>query len=324
MNTQITLILSLPTIMNSRRIPPAYWLLLAVIMTNLVTSSATAEDKKRSLVDENVDIAVRLDCDALTESSGLAVSNRAEDHFWSHNDSGDKARLFAFDRDGKNTGDCRLKNAESIDWEDMASFVQDGTSRLIVADCGDNNAKRKSISLYILAEPNPKRSTKIESYHEMIIKYPDGACDCEAIAVDTHREQIVMVAKRVIGGAPVYVAPLPNKLLLRATDTKQKRSVSELTAKRIGSLKISLVSAMDLDAETGDIWVVNYFSAYQYRCTDRNQTLTAQFSGKVQSLPLPNWKQIEAIAVDRDQRVWVTSEGEPAKLGRLNKVAAER
>src|SRR5688500_2031820 len=68
----------------------------------------------------------------ITESSGIAISQRLTDTFWTHNDSGDSPRLFAFDSKGKDLGACELRDAEALDWEDITSFKRDGKGWLLV------------------------------------------------------------------------------------------------------------------------------------------------------------------------------------------------
>ena len=50
----------------------------------------------------------------IDESSGLACSRAASDVFWTHNDSGDRPRVFAFDVEGKHLGAFRLAGAEAV------------------------------------------------------------------------------------------------------------------------------------------------------------------------------------------------------------------
>ena len=47
------------------------------------------------------------------ESSGLAVSHRHPGLFWTHNDSGDAPRLYAFDEQGRHHGTLRRAGSES-------------------------------------------------------------------------------------------------------------------------------------------------------------------------------------------------------------------
>ena len=48
---------------------------------------------------------VKIDSEQLLEGSGLAASRRPPGVFWTHNDPGDSARLFAIDRQGRVLGD---------------------------------------------------------------------------------------------------------------------------------------------------------------------------------------------------------------------------
>ena len=76
----------------------------------------------------------------IRESSGLACSRRTPGVFWTHNDSGDRPRLYAFDTTGADLGTYELKGASALDWEDLASFTRKGRGYLLVGDIGDNEA----------------------------------------------------------------------------------------------------------------------------------------------------------------------------------------
>src|SRR5437016_13960740 len=55
----------------------------------------------------------------ITESSGVAPSQIADGVFYTFNDSGDSARFFKFNRNGKILHVYKLPNARNVDWEDM-------------------------------------------------------------------------------------------------------------------------------------------------------------------------------------------------------------
>jgi hypothetical protein len=74
---------------------------------------------------------------------------------------------------------------------------------------------------------------------------------------------------------------------------------------------------MDIDPATGSLWVTSYFQAFEFPSEQPNRSLASLFDQTPALHQLPRWKQIEAIAVDPDSRVWVTSEGKPARIGRL-------
>lgn len=277
---------------------------LAMAETGSVSAEESADEDPSGV--QNV---VSLSVSALTESSGLAISHRRNNHFWSHNDSGDKARLYAFDSHGRETGKIRLNSASTIDWEDMASFTDQGVARLLVADCGDNKNNRESITLYLFDEPDPKDPDDPNRIQTISVRYPDGSHDCEAVAVDEHRQQIVLITKSIFPACGVYVFPLPN----RTTESSR----TSVIAKRIGTLPLPMVTAMDIHQETGDIWVVSYFQAFRFAAASRDIPMAKQLGALPEPHELPRWKQIEAVAIDAAQNVWLTSEGSPAPFGRL-------
>ena len=74
------------------------------------------------------------------------MSRLRSDFLWTHNDSGDRPRLYALDLTGKHLGTCDVEGAGAVDWEDMASFQRDGTSYLLIADVGDNQRMAKNLA----------------------------------------------------------------------------------------------------------------------------------------------------------------------------------
>ena len=246
---------------------------------------------------------------SVTESSGLASSLRREGYFWTHNDSGDGATLYAYDKAGRRTAKVQLKGVSANDWEDCCTFSSDGKARLLIADCGDNARQRTKIHLFLLDEPDPLESDTVKEVTRITVRYPDGARDCEAVAVDSERNQIVLLTKSFLPQSDVYIVPLPSS-------TKKEIDI-KVTATRIATLILPLVTAADFDASSGDLWVTNYFQAFCFRATQRTQSFAQQCKQLPEAFDLPKWRQVEAVAVDQDQNVWITSEGSPTPLGKL-------
>ncbi len=284
----------------------AYVLMSAHGLTS-ASAQSTSDDQRQTL---------ELDDQRVNESSGLAISNRTANRLWTHNDSGGKPQLYCFDTNGKRKGKCDLPSIRPNDWEDMASFVDDGVARLLVADCGDNNSRHSSIELHLFDEPKTDKSTTIqtETIQTIRVRYSDGPRDCEAVAVDSTRRIIVLIGKSRFGIAGVYTLPLP-----RRDEPKTIRQ----TAKRIGSIPIPMITAADFNAASGDLWVINYFIAVEFPCETRDEPLSSQIPRMGRKLELPRFRQIEAMAIDSNQGMWVTSEGVPAPLAKLNVAKAE-
>jgi hypothetical protein len=73
--------------------------------------------------------------------------------FWTHNDSGNAPRIFAFNSQGESVGTFEISGAHAVDWEDMASFKQGKNGFLVIGDVGDNNLVRKDYAIYLVPEP---------------------------------------------------------------------------------------------------------------------------------------------------------------------------
>ncbi len=66
----------------------------------------------------------------LGEISGI-IPAHTFDGFWVHNDSGDKARLYAIDQSGNLLAIIDVKDAPARDWEDMAAVTMNGQRYLV-------------------------------------------------------------------------------------------------------------------------------------------------------------------------------------------------
>lgn len=77
------------------------------------------------------------------ESSGLAVYGK---HYWTHNDSGDVARIYALNAQHQIEKRVLLRNTNNVDWEE---FAQD-ESALYLFDCGNNKGKRNQLQVHKL------------------------------------------------------------------------------------------------------------------------------------------------------------------------------
>ncbi|ELP31856.1 hypothetical protein [Rhodopirellula baltica] len=265
--------------------------------------------------DEPSVISVTLADRELSESSGMVFSSTDPSCIWSHNDSGDRARLFAFDaKTGEATGQWDLQGVTAVDWEDLAMLPPvnaGGPTRLVIADSGDNQKRRDHIELLVIDEMDPRKSGVVtrENVRVLRVKYPDGAQDCEAIWFDEPSQGLILLCKRFTPWVGLYHVALK--------DGGNEESSTDLVAELIQRLPLALATAADRDPVTGDIWVSTYWQAIKFAKAD-HVTLKTQMSQTPVAFDLPKLRQIEAIAVDSESNVWVTSEGSPAPLVRLN------
>lgn len=146
----------------------------------------------------------------LVESSGVAASRAHPGILWTHNDSGDSARIYALTLAGELLASYRVPRASAVDWEDMAlgPCPRSPRSCLYLGDTGDNTEKRRSVTVYAVPEPDPPAARQdgwlqTEPARSLRIRYPDGPHDVEAIAVDTAGD-LYLVSKGRSGPIRVY------------------------------------------------------------------------------------------------------------------------
>ncbi|WP_146909188.1 hypothetical protein [Arenimonas daejeonensis] len=130
---------------------------------------------------------------AMDEISGMAASRTHPGDFWVINDSGNSAELQLMDGSGQHRGSVAAGVA-NIDWEDLASFELDGKPYLLIADTGDNGGLRRDLVLHVLEEPSDL-ATPAKLAWSLRFRWPDGPRDCEAVAVDPKRGEVLLLSK---------------------------------------------------------------------------------------------------------------------------------
>lgn len=245
---------------------------------------------------------------SIDESSGLACSRRRNEPglFWTHNDSGDRPRIYAFNSTGKHLGSFRIIGATARDWEDMASYRIGERSYLLLADVGGR--KRKRHSIYIVSEPEVSFSgepadSNIALVASMSFVYEDGRYDCEAVAVDAAAGNIYLFIKTSSSKAKMYVLPLPQ----RVSADFQKATV-------VAKIAIPYATAMDISPDGRRAVISTYSCAYEF-IRKGDETWKAAFSRKPRLIAVPLRRQGESICYGPDSRtLYLTSEQLPTPL----------
>ena len=262
----------------------------------------------------------------LREASGLAASVRRNDLLWTINDSGQPI-LYALGLDGGDQGQLRI-NADIVDWEDLASFRLDGKPYLLIADTGDNARRRVSGTLYVVEEPNlADGGSAIEPAWKIRFSFPDGARDCESVAVDVAGEQILLLSKRTVP-AELYVLPLrpmagDAEPVLVATrlgiiDSLPQPSVEDLIEAPTTDDYHWQPAAMDISADSGAAVILTYGEAYYYE-RRAGEAWIEVFTRSPTRLGLPSLEDAEAVSfATPEQSIFVTTEQRYATLFRFD------
>lgn len=275
----------------------------------------TGTDQPRMLEVYSFDTEIAL------ESSGLARSHVDDNLLWTHNDSGSGAELYAVDLQGQYQGLLSLSPAVNLDWEDMASFVENGIPRLLVGDIGDNSAFRPWVTLYVLDEPDTLALARpfdltVAPVRSVRVLYPDGPRDAESIAVDAEAGEIYILSKR--DDVPqLYRVPLVPATPVAIAEALGEINIPRAPADADDPESINWTTAMDLDVGTGQLVVVTQLASYRYQRLGDESWAEALQREPLQE-DLPSYSQIEAVCWAADARsIWITSEGLPTPLTRL-------
>ena len=239
----------------------------------------------------------------INESSGLAISRLSNDRIWTHNDSGDEARIYCINWQGEHLGTCKLKKIKAVDWEDMCSYVIDGRPKLLLADVGDNGLRRKSCRLNIVDEPADPTDDR-SKVQVLRFRYATGPTDCEAVAVDPVRREVLLIEKKFALTCRVFVLPLP-------TDDQGK---DDLIAKPIARITVPLVTAADVSPDGLRAMVLTLGQAFEFT-RRRDQTWADVFRAPPRVIDMPARRQGEAICYAGNGRdLLLTSELTPTPL----------
>lgn len=135
-------------------------------------------------------VHARVTSEPIGEMSGMVKSPGRDNLYWVHNDSGDSARIFAIDGDGKSIlptysrftayGDAPQEGkkqwqgfevlyATNVDWEDIAA----DENYLYVGDIGNNGNARRDLAIYLISEIDPTASTRSAVIQKLPVAYPE-------------------------------------------------------------------------------------------------------------------------------------------------------
>lgn len=244
----------------------------------------------------------------IKESSGLACGWANKGVFWTHNDSGNKAEIYAFNAKGENLATCTITGAWARDWEDICSFRMGKQGVLLIGDIGDNGLRRLQCTLIVVHEPRldlKRRNVKLSLKPAQIINYTykGGPLNCESVAVDPTTRTIYLITKVRGGTCEAYALPWP-----------KRPSKNAIEIKPIAKVKVPLVTAMDISPDGRRAVVLTYGGAYEYTRAGKD-TWADVFARQGRALEMPSRRQGESICYGQDGKtLYLTSEKLPTPL----------
>lgn len=243
----------------------------------------------------------------INEASGLVASRKNPGVLWTHNDSGDQSRIFALTIHGTDLGIYGVNGVPARDWEDIALGPGPipGESYLFIGDIGDNKAKHEYVYIYRIAEPKVDTTraavdTTLSGAETIILRYPNGSRDAEALMVDPLNGDIYVVSKRD-SQVIIYRVPFP-----QATNTI-------IVPEIVDTLDITQIVAGDISPTGQEILLKNYTQVYYWH-REPGQTLQQAFAQPARILPYEPEPQGESICWAADASGYFTVSEEVAGI----------
>jgi hypothetical protein len=259
----------------------------------------------------------------LDEISGLAASHVHPDTLWVHNDGGNAPMLYAIGKRGSVLARFRIAGVANTDWEDIAAFDLGDRHYILIADTGDNGGLRHSAQLHVVEEPATLADATLTPAWSIAFRWPDGPRDCEAVAVDAARGQVLLISKRH-RPPELFVLPLQPGHGLQVA--RRIGALAGIPAPDPAELRdaprtariLHQVTAADLAPDNRRLAVLTYSEVLIYtRRDDEDWAVAVAHQPAVH--PLPWLPQAEALTwAPGGQALYATGEGMPEPLLYLN------
>jgi len=280
-------------------------------------------DKDVSTAYQKPEIVGTIKTGEITESSGLVASKCQKNVFWTHNDSGDGAFVFALDAAGAHLGVWEIKTAKNRDWEDLATIKnQNGECFLYIGDIGDNERKRNDLTVYLVKEPTVSDADKTSSRKNprltepadaIKIEYADARYDAETLIVHPQSSDIYILTKRLQEAAGVY--KLPKNYSLKKINRLEK--IADFTVPAIPN---GFLTGGDVSFDGKRVVICDYFSAYEIVLPDAAKNFDDIWREKPLIVELGERAQGEAVCYSADgAAIYATSENKNSPIIKVMK-----
>ncbi len=258
----------------------------------------------------------------VTESSGLAASRCQPGVFWTHNDSGDDAFIYGISKTGTSMGTWKIPGAQNVDWEDIASYMDNtGKCFIYVGEIGDNRLRMREHVIYRVPEPvvSPEDATSTkktalttEKPELLRFTYVDGPHNAETLMVNPQNGEIYVVTKRQSGSAGVY------RLRPEFSDERifQAEKIADIS---VPSIPNGLLTGGNISPDGQRMILCDYVSGYEFKLPAGSAQFDDIWKQPAEIVDLGNRPVGEAVCYSADGKsIYDTSEGKAAAVIEIN------
>jgi hypothetical protein len=284
---------------------------------NVSNQNAAASEGEFSQDYASPKVVGKISTDEITESSGLVASRCNENVFWTHNDSGDDAFIFALAPDGKKLETWKVQGAKNYDWEDLATLkTPGGECFLYIGDIGNNIRGRSDFTIYRVREPqvsqtNSSRKNPLltETAESIKFDYPDTRHDAETLLVHPQTGDIYILTKRLSGASGVY------KLSAANYSTDKTNKLEKIADFSVPATPNGFLTGGEISPDGTRVIICDYFRAYELVLPAKAKSFDDIWKEKPLKIELGERAQGEAIAYSTDGKsIFATSEKKNSPL----------
>jgi hypothetical protein len=298
------------------------WLVVSMaIFSACISHSQNLSRANASNLFQPPKVIGRLASPDLTEASGIAVSKCQPDVFWTMNDSGDDAFIYAFNSAGANLGTWRVTGAKNNDWEDIAEFKDSkGQCFVYVADIGDNGGKRDFRTIYRVAEPVISAESKDKTRTSALVTAPAEQLnystdamkmDSETLLVHPTTGDIYVLTKSRKDPSIVYkISP--------AFGSGEIQKAVRIAEIKVPSVPFGLLTGGDISPDGKRVVLCDYLDGYEMTLPAGATSFDDIWKQQPVEIDLGDRDTGEAVGYGNDgNTVYATTEGKNAPIIQL-------
>ncbi len=248
-----------------------------------------------------------IESNEINEASGIAASKKNPGVLWTHNDSGDKSRIFAIDSSGNTLATFYLAGVQNRDWEDICIGPGDTTDEqyIYIGNIGDNSKRYFPKYIYKIVEPKltsgvAPTDTIISNVDRLAFGYENGKRNAETLMIDPKTLDLYVVSKEQ--NTKVYQIAYPYTFT-------SSPSLDIDTAKVVATLPFSTAVGGDISPDGNEILIKTKSIIYYWQ-KEESETVIELLQKTPTTVPYFKEPQGEAVCWAPDSSGYYTiSEG---------------
>ena len=233
---------------------------------------------------------------SLKEVSGNQMIANSE-LIWMVNDSGNKSQVFGVKQHGV-VEKVVAVNAKNHDWEDLTSDAQ---GNLYIGDFGNNNQKRKKLTILKIVNKDLLNSDSVE-VEKISFEYPKNhkkkKVSYDAEAFFYHEDYFYIFTKSRAK------KDLGKTLLFKVPNTKGKHIAEFVSEYSFCNSTDCRITAADISVDGKNVVLLNHKAIFMLT----NFKMDNFFSGEIKEMPLGHSSQKEGVCFKGENTLLITDE----------------